>query len=66
MRLTGHVALFAVYHLWQPHAAITILAFALPLALLVEARHDPLLPVVVHCSTNLVPLGGMLAGALQR
>ncbi len=65
-RCTAHVALFAVYHLWQPHAAITIFAFALPLALLVQARRNPLLSVVVHCSVNLLLLVGMLAGALQR
>jgi hypothetical protein len=63
---TAHAALFASYHLWQPHAAITVFVFALPLAVLVQARRNPLLSALVHCSVNLLFFGGLLAGALQR
>ena len=66
LRVTIHAGLFAVYHLWQPYAAITIFVFALPLAVLAETRRNPTLSLLVHCSVNLVVFGGLLAGVMQR
>jgi membrane protease YdiL (CAAX protease family) len=61
-----NAALFAVYHLWQPYAVLTIAVFALPLAVLVRYRGNAALSVAVHCTVNLLTFGALLGGALQR
>jgi membrane protease YdiL (CAAX protease family) len=59
-------ALFAVYHLWQPQAVLTVFLTALPLTVLVRLRGNVALSVAVHCGVNLLALGGLLAGVLDR
>jgi membrane protease YdiL (CAAX protease family) len=61
-----NAALFAVYHLWQPYAVLTVAVFALPLAVLVRYRPNPALSIAVHCTVNLLTFGALLAGALHR
>jgi membrane protease YdiL (CAAX protease family) len=59
-------ALFALYHLWQPQAVVTVLLTALPLVALVRRRGTVVLSVLVHCTVNLVAFGALLAGVLAR
>ncbi len=61
-----NAALFAVYHLWQPYAVLTVAVFALPMAVLVRYRPNPALSIAVHCTVNLLTFGALLAGALHR
>jgi membrane protease YdiL (CAAX protease family) len=58
--------LFAVYHLWQPHAALTVLAFALPIAVLVARTGASAVGAVVHVVVNLVTFAGLLADVIAR
>lgn len=59
-------ALFAAYHLWQPAAALTVLAFALPVAVLVARTRAVGVGAAVHAAVNLVALAGLLSGVLSR
>lgn len=63
---TAGAALFAVYHLWQPHAWLTILVFALPLALLARTRGAVTSCALVHGAVNLLAFAALLGGVLQR
>ncbi len=63
---TTGAALFAVYHLWQPHAWLTILVFALPLALLARTRGAVTSCALVHGAVNLLAFAALLGGVLQR
>lgn len=65
-RCTTHAALFAVYHVWQPYTWLTLFLFALPLTALVQARRNPALSIVVHCSVNLLVFAALFTGGLQR
>ncbi len=62
----ANAALFSVYHLWQPYAVVTVFLFALPLAVLVRARHNPALSIIAHCTVNVVVFVALLTGGLQR
>lgn len=59
-------ALFALYHLWQPQAVVTVLLTALPLVALVRSRGNVVLSVLVHCTVNLVAFAALLTGVLDR
>jgi membrane protease YdiL (CAAX protease family) len=63
---TAGAALFAAYHLWQPHAWLTILVFALPLALLARTRGAVTGCALVHGAVNLLAFAALLAGVVQR
>jgi membrane protease YdiL (CAAX protease family) len=66
MGCTTHTALFAVYHLWQPQAWLTVFLFALPLTALAITRRKVTLSVIVHCGVNIVTFAALLTGAMQR
>jgi membrane protease YdiL (CAAX protease family) len=63
---TANSALFAVYHLWQPQAVLTIFVFSLPLALLVSVRGKPVLAVLVHCGVNAAAFVVLFSGVFAR
>jgi uncharacterized protein len=58
-------ALFAMYHLWQPYAWLTVFAVALPLAW-ARTRAGTTVSIVVHCSMNALAFAALLAGSLHR
>ena len=59
-------ALFAAYHLWQPHAVLTVFAFALPVAVLVARTGATAVGAAVHVLVNLVTFAGLLTDTLAR
>ncbi|WP_061298317.1 CPBP family intramembrane glutamic endopeptidase [Herbidospora cretacea] len=58
-------ALFAVYHLWQPYAWLTVFVVALPLAW-ARTKGGVVVPILVHCTMNALTFAALLSGALQR
>lgn len=58
--------LFAAYHLWQPHAVLTVAAFALPIALLVARTRATAVAAAVHVTVNLLTFVGLLTDLLAR
>ncbi|WP_062356745.1 CPBP family intramembrane glutamic endopeptidase [Herbidospora yilanensis] len=58
-------ALFAVYHLWQPYAWLTVFVVALPLAW-ARTRGGVVVPILVHCTMNALTFAALAWGALQR
>lgn len=62
----SHTAMFAVYHLWQPQAWLTVFFFAFPLAVLAATRRNVSLTVIVHCGVNLFTFAALLTGGMQR
>ncbi len=61
-----NATLFGAYHLWQPQAVLTVAVFALPLAILVRRRGNPVLSMIVHSAINLVLFVGLAAGTALR
>lgn len=57
--------LFAVYHLWQPYAWLTVFVVALPLAW-ARTRGGVVVPILVHCTMNALTFAALVWGALQR
>ncbi len=59
--------LFAIYHLWQPYAVLTVFLFALPIAV-ARARFGAgmVTCAVIHGLVNLGMLGAFLTGAAAR
>ena len=66
VRCGASTVLFAAYHLWQPAAFLTVVAFALPLTVLAQRRGNPVLSMAAHVLVNAVALVGLLVGGLQR
>ncbi|MBO3750711.1 CPBP family intramembrane metalloprotease [Streptosporangiaceae bacterium NEAU-GS5] len=58
-------ALFAVYHLWQPYAWLTVVAVTLPLAW-ARSKSGTTATILVHCAMNALAFAALLAGGLQR
>ncbi|GLX97312.1 CPBP family intramembrane glutamic endopeptidase [Herbidospora sp. NBRC 101105] len=57
--------LFAVYHLWQPYAWLTVFVVALPLAW-ARTRGGVVVPILVHYTMNALTFAALVWGALQR
>ena len=63
--LVGSV-LFAAYHFWQPHAVLTVLAFTVPIAVLVARTGATAIGAIVHITVNLATFAGLLTDVLVR
>lgn len=59
-------ALFATYHFWQPATWLTVLAFALPVAVLVARTRATAAGALVQVAVNAVAFVGLLTSAFSR
>ena len=61
-----NAALFALYHLWQPHAILTVFLTALPLAFAARWTQSWVPGAVAHVLVNAVAFGALWSGVVQR
>jgi uncharacterized protein len=61
-----NAALFAVYHLWQPHAWLTVFVFAVPLAVVACRPRGVVVAAIVHCVVNALTFALLLSGFGSR
>ncbi|MFC0680068.1 lysostaphin resistance A-like protein [Lysobacter korlensis] len=66
-RAVASAGLFAIYHLWQPYAGLTVFLFSLPIAI-ARARFgaSPAACAAAHCLVNLGMFSALLSGILAR
>ncbi|MEV6710082.1 CPBP family intramembrane glutamic endopeptidase [Micromonospora wenchangensis] len=58
--------LFALYHLWQPYAWLTVAVFALPLAVVARRPRGLVVAASTHVLVNLVAFVVLAVGAVHR
>ena len=66
LAVPANAMLFAVYHLWQPFAWLTVAVFALPLAAVALRPRGVVVAATVHCLVNLAAMVAMLTAGLTR
>ena len=61
-----NAALFALYHLWQPHAMLTVFLTALPLAAVAYRTRSWVPGAIAHCAVNAAAFAALWSGLVQR
>ena len=64
--VVANAALFAMYHLWQPHTWLTVFVFAVVLAAVALRPRGVALAAIVHVTVNAMAFAALLSAVAQR